>query len=181
MRKILFTALFILFLLPVSVLAAVNINTADATLLDTLPGIGPSKAAAIIDYRTTHGPFTRIEDIQEVKGIGPSTYANLKSLITVTVVAGAQPKAPQNSSNTKQTKGVPAGYTQTSFAVTNINDPVHADTGVSAPTAASELAAVGAVVPTDTTPTSGAGLLYSPWTLAFLALVLLAGGIFMIL
>lgn len=61
----------------------ININTADAELLDTLPGIGPSKAAAIIDYRTEHGPFVRIEDIQNVSGIGPSTYADIEPLITV--------------------------------------------------------------------------------------------------
>ncbi|OGG76587.1 hypothetical protein A2950_00430 [Candidatus Kaiserbacteria bacterium RIFCSPLOWO2_01_FULL_55_19] len=63
--------------------ALININTADATLLDTLPGIGPTKAAAIIDYRTTYGPFARIEDIQNVSGIGVSTYADIAPLITV--------------------------------------------------------------------------------------------------
>ncbi|MFA5942666.1 MAG: helix-hairpin-helix domain-containing protein [Candidatus Paceibacterota bacterium] len=63
--------------------ATVDINTANAALLDTLPGIGPSKAAAIIDYRTQHGPFVRIEDIQKVSGIGPSTYAEIKPFITV--------------------------------------------------------------------------------------------------
>lgn len=83
------------FLLPVFAYAAlININTADATLLDTLPGIGPSKAAAIITYRSKHGPFTKIEDIQNVSGIGPSTYANIKSLITVGETA------PPESSNT---------------------------------------------------------------------------------
>lgn len=61
----------------------ININTADATLLDTLPGIGPSKAAAIVDYRTQHGTFLRSEDIQNVSGIGPSTYTGLAPLITV--------------------------------------------------------------------------------------------------
>ncbi len=63
--------------------ALININTADAALLDTLPGIGPSKAAAIIDYRTQHGLFVHIEDIQNVSGIGPSTYADIAPLITV--------------------------------------------------------------------------------------------------
>lgn len=79
-------ALFaLIFLLPLFAHAAelININTADATLLDTLPGIGPSKAAAIITYRNEHGPFAKIEDIQNVSGIGPSTYADIKSLITV--------------------------------------------------------------------------------------------------
>ena len=74
----------LLFLLPVMAYAAlVNINTADAALLDTLPGIGPSKAAAIVDYRTQHGLFARIEDIQNVSGIGASTYAGIAPFITV--------------------------------------------------------------------------------------------------
>jgi competence ComEA-like helix-hairpin-helix protein len=73
----------------------VNINTADAALLDTLPGIGPSKAAAIIDYRTQHGSFARIEDIQKVSGIGPSTYADIAPLITVgETVPSSPPSTP---------------------------------------------------------------------------------------
>ncbi|MBI4065760.1 helix-hairpin-helix domain-containing protein [Candidatus Kaiserbacteria bacterium] len=76
--------LVLTFFLPAFAYAAlININTADATLLDTLPGIGPSKAQAIITYRNGHGPFVKIEDIQNVSGIGPSTYADIKSLITV--------------------------------------------------------------------------------------------------
>lgn len=61
----------------------VNINTASASELDTLPGIGPSYAKAIIDYRTKNGPFIRLEDIQQVKGIGPKTFEKLKNKITL--------------------------------------------------------------------------------------------------
>jgi competence ComEA-like helix-hairpin-helix protein len=70
---------------PVFVYAGtlININTADAALLDSLPGIGPSKATAIITYRTQHGPFAGIEDIKNVSGIGDSTYAQIAPLITV--------------------------------------------------------------------------------------------------
>jgi competence protein ComEA len=60
----------------------VNINTADATVLESLPGIGPSLAQRILDYRQVHGPFARIEDIQEVSGIGPATFAKIQDLIT---------------------------------------------------------------------------------------------------
>lgn len=85
------------FLLPIFAYAAlININTADATLLDTLPGIGPSKAAAIVDYRTQHGPFARIEDIQNVSGIGASTYAQIAPLITV----GDAPASPPQEAST---------------------------------------------------------------------------------
>ncbi len=87
-------SLFVLaILLPVVVLlpfgspaagaALININTANTTLLDTLPGIGPSKATAIVEYRNAHGPFATIADIQNVSGIGPSTYADIAPLITV--------------------------------------------------------------------------------------------------
>lgn len=75
---------FALFLsTPVVAAEPININTADATLLETLPGIGPVKAQAIIEYRQTNGPFAAIADIQNVSGIGPVTFANIQSLITV--------------------------------------------------------------------------------------------------
>jgi len=60
-----------------------NINTATAEELITLPGIGPTKAQSIIDYRTTHGPFQSIEDIKNVTGIGDATFEKLKDKITV--------------------------------------------------------------------------------------------------
>ncbi|MFT4171644.1 MAG: helix-hairpin-helix domain-containing protein [Rhodocyclaceae bacterium] len=68
---------------------AVNINTANESELTSLPGIGPSKAKAIVEYRKAHGNFKAIEDIQKVKGIGPATYESLKSELTV---AGAAAK-----------------------------------------------------------------------------------------
>ena len=61
----------------------ININTATLAELDTLPRIGPAIAQRIIDYRTTNGPFTSIEQIMNVSGIGPATFAQIKDLITV--------------------------------------------------------------------------------------------------
>jgi comEA protein len=60
-----------------------NINFATFIELDSLPGIGPTTAQKIIDYRNENGPFQRIEDIMNVSGIGPSTFDKLKYLITV--------------------------------------------------------------------------------------------------
>lgn len=61
----------------------ININTATLAELDSLPRIGPAIAQRIIDYRTTNGPFTSIEQIMNVSGIGPATFAQIKDLITV--------------------------------------------------------------------------------------------------
>ena len=61
----------------------VNINAASEEELQTLPGIGPSKAAQIIDYRKTNGSFRLIEDIMDVPGIGPSLFEKIQNLITV--------------------------------------------------------------------------------------------------
>jgi competence protein ComEA len=61
----------------------VNINSGSAQDLDGLPGIGPTLAGRIIEYRTSHGAFVRIEDINEVSGIGDKKFADIKDLITV--------------------------------------------------------------------------------------------------
>jgi competence protein ComEA len=61
----------------------VNINTAAVEDLDTLPGIGPTTAQAIVDYRLKNGLFQVIQDIQKVPGIGSATYALIQDYITV--------------------------------------------------------------------------------------------------
>jgi competence protein ComEA len=61
----------------------VNINTAEAWLLKALPGVGDAKAAAIIDYRTTHGPFVNIMELVKVPGFSQSMFDSLKDFITV--------------------------------------------------------------------------------------------------
>ena len=61
----------------------VNINTATLDELDTLPGIGPTAAQAILDYRLQHGPFQVIQEIQNVPGIGPATFTDIQNYISV--------------------------------------------------------------------------------------------------
>lgn len=82
----------VVFNLPVSVVASdkININTASQQELETLNGIGPSKAAAIIEYRQENGPFSTIEEIMQVKGIGPATFEKIKDSITVGEIDDSQ-------------------------------------------------------------------------------------------
>ena len=61
----------------------VNINIANQSELETLPGIGESIASRIIEYREQNGKFQKIEDLQNVKGIGDSKFAKIKDLVTV--------------------------------------------------------------------------------------------------
>ncbi len=61
----------------------VNLNTADAAALKTLPGIGDARAEAILEYRAAHGPFASIEEIMKVSGIKQAAFEKLKDKITV--------------------------------------------------------------------------------------------------
>jgi len=60
-----------------------DLNAATAEQLDALPGIGPTKAKAIVDYRSANGPFARVEQLTDVKGIGPAMLEKLKPLVVV--------------------------------------------------------------------------------------------------
>lgn len=61
----------------------IDINAASEAELDALPGIGQALAQRIIEYRTTNGSFKAIEDLRNVKGIGPALFEKIASLITV--------------------------------------------------------------------------------------------------
>jgi competence protein ComEA len=61
----------------------IDVNTASATDLEELPGVGEVIAAAIVDYRTQNGPFTSVDQLEEVSGIGPATLENIRDLVTV--------------------------------------------------------------------------------------------------
>lgn len=66
-----------------SVKGIINLNTAIAAELDRLPGIGPTYAQRIIEYRDQHGGFSSIEEVMKVKGIGPKTFEKFRDKVTI--------------------------------------------------------------------------------------------------
>src|SRR5690242_20312428 len=78
--------------------AAVNLNTATKEELIALPGIGPAKAQAILDYRKANGAFKSVEELKDVKGIGAKRFEKLKSDLTVSQPAMRAASAPPKSS-----------------------------------------------------------------------------------
>lgn len=71
---------------PAAKVAAVDINHASAVELETLPGIGPSRAEAIVKYRTEKGGFATVNELTEIKGIGDSLAKRLEPMVTVTPI-----------------------------------------------------------------------------------------------
>lgn len=74
-------------------LAAVNINTATVEELESVKGIGPSKAKAIVDYRSKNGPFKSLDDLKEVKGFGDKSVDKLRGELSAGDAAPAPAKA----------------------------------------------------------------------------------------
>jgi competence protein ComEA len=68
---------------PGSTSGLINVNTASATELETLSGIGEVLAATIIEYRTQNGPFASVDDLMDVSGIGPATLEEIRDQVTV--------------------------------------------------------------------------------------------------
>jgi len=83
-----FTILFAAFFWSWAALANVDVNAATESELTSLPGIGPAKAAAIVQHRTQHGPFKTLADLDAVSGIGPATLANITPMVTFSGQAG---------------------------------------------------------------------------------------------
>jgi len=80
-------SLLVVSLLSPTVLAQgpqkVDLNRADQEELESLPGVGPHLAAQILDYREKLGPFQRVEDLMNVRGIGEKKFEQLKDLVKV--------------------------------------------------------------------------------------------------
>lgn len=68
---------------PTTMPGPIDLNRATADELDALPGVGPATAAAIVAYREQHGPFGRVDDLAQVRGIGPAKVEALRGLVTV--------------------------------------------------------------------------------------------------
>jgi len=76
--------IFTLLMLLVSlVFGVVNVNSANSAQLQTLNGIGPSKAQEILKYRKAHGGFKTVDELINVKGIGPKTLQNMKTQVSI--------------------------------------------------------------------------------------------------
>jgi competence protein ComEA len=89
-------------------LAALNLNTATKEELIALPGIGPAKAQAILDYRHAHGGFKTVEELKDVKGIGAKRFEKLKGELTVAgapAKPGARPADKAGGSPQRSAKG----------------------------------------------------------------------------
>lgn len=98
MHRFLLALLASLFLFVGTAFAGVNVNAASQKELEGLPGIGPSKATAILEYRSTNGPFTSLADLDKVPGIGPATLENLRPLVEFGEAGAAPAAAPSSSS-----------------------------------------------------------------------------------
>jgi comEA protein len=74
-----------------AIVGVVNVNSATAEELSLLPGVGPAKAQAILEYRKEHGAFKRVEDLSEVKGIGDKALESMRPHIALDGKTTAQP------------------------------------------------------------------------------------------
>jgi competence protein ComEA len=124
MRKL--VALFAALLTASIAFAAVNINTATKTELEALPGVGPVRAQAIIDYRAKNGNFKALEDIKKVDGIGDGIFADSKDKISLSgptkIDWEAKKEAPKADAAKKDAPKADAGKAAAPVAATAAKD-----------------------------------------------------------
>ncbi|SNR75422.1 competence protein ComEA [Methylobacillus rhizosphaerae] len=83
MIKALFLAIVMVLGVSLNVMAAVDLNTASATELESIKGVGPAKAQAIVEYRKANGDFKSVDDLGNVKGFGKKSIDKLRGEISV--------------------------------------------------------------------------------------------------
>jgi competence protein ComEA len=76
-----------------SAAAPINLNTASADQLATIPGVGPKMAERIVDYRQKNGSFKKVEDLMNVSGIGEKNFLKMRPLVTISPVAAGKQTA----------------------------------------------------------------------------------------
>lgn len=91
MKKLLI-ALFAFFAFSGIATAAINLNTASKEELESVKGIGPKKAEAILEYRKKNGPFKTVDDLNQVSGFGDKSVANMRTELTVEAAAPSPAK-----------------------------------------------------------------------------------------
>jgi competence protein ComEA len=84
MLRSIFGSIVLVLFLFISAFAAINLNTADQAALESISGIGPAKAEAIIKYRDEHGSFKSVDELLNIKGIGPKMLDNIKEQVEIT-------------------------------------------------------------------------------------------------
>jgi competence protein ComEA len=111
-------------------LAAVNINSATKEQLESLDGIGPVKAQAIIDYRKKNGPFKSLEDLKKVDGIGDATFEKVKkdvALSGTTTIPAAAKKEEAKKEEPKKEKAAAADAKKSDAKEVKADDKKAAD------------------------------------------------------
>ena len=83
----------------------VNVNQASAVELSRLPRVGAKLAERILEHRKEHGPFKRVEDLMEVKGVGEKMFASLKPYLTVSGATTLAEKVAAGGRSAKRAKG----------------------------------------------------------------------------
>lgn len=112
--------LFVAFGLSMSALiaSAVEVNTADETALESVKGIGPAHAKAILDERAQHGPFKDADDlVNRVKGIGPKSVQNLEAA-GLTINGSSAPPAGKPAATSKSSKSATSAAPATTTGTT---------------------------------------------------------------
>ncbi|MBN3855240.1 helix-hairpin-helix domain-containing protein [Paraburkholderia sp. Ac-20340] len=139
LKKLLMLFLAIGFSLSAALAAAVEVNSADQTALESVKGIGPAHAKAILDERSKNGPFKDADDlVNRVKGIGPKSVQNLEAA-GLTINGSSAPPAGKPAASAKSSKGTAAATTGTApNPATTAAQGTPAPAATTAPQAASD-------------------------------------------